>query len=78
MTTETMHPRARRVAGVRNKREDRYFRLAEIDVNVPALPSRREGDLVLLASVFLKRFARNCVKRSSIMVDAQPIDHHGQ
>ena len=37
-------------------REDLYFRLAEINVNVPPLRSR-EGDAVLLAHAFLQRFA---------------------
>ncbi len=37
-------------------REDLYFRLAEISVNVPPLRDR-EGDAVLLAHVFLQRFA---------------------
>lgn len=37
-------------------REDLYFRLAEINVNVPPLRDR-EGDAVLLAHAFLQRFA---------------------
>ncbi len=37
-------------------RDDLYFRLAEITVNVPPLRSR-EGDAALLAQAFLQRFA---------------------
>ena len=37
-------------------REDLYYRLAEIVVRIPSL-SERPGDAVLLAKVFLKRFA---------------------
>ncbi|AZI37422.1 putative two-component response regulator [Caenibius tardaugens NBRC 16725] len=38
-------------------REDLYYRLAEIVVKIPAL-AERPGDAVLLAKVFLKRFAK--------------------
>lgn len=37
-------------------REDLYYRLAEININIPAL-SEREGDVVLLAHSFVNRFA---------------------
>jgi len=37
-------------------REDLYYRLAEITVNIPPL-NEREGDAVLLARAFLNRFA---------------------
>ncbi len=37
-------------------REDLYYRLAEIVVNIPAL-RERQGDAVLLAHAFLRRFA---------------------
>ena len=37
-------------------REDLYYRLAEIVVQIPAL-RQRQGDAVLLAHAFLKRFA---------------------
>ena len=38
-------------------REDLYYRLAEIVVNIPPL-SARQGDAVLLAHAFLRRFAQ--------------------
>jgi two-component system NtrC family response regulator len=38
-------------------REDLFYRLAEVVVKIPAL-AERPGDAVLLAKVFLKRFAR--------------------
>ncbi|MEM9878916.1 MAG: PEP-CTERM-box response regulator transcription factor [Pseudomonadota bacterium] len=38
-------------------REDLYYRLAEITVNIPAL-AEREGDVVLLAHAFVNRFAK--------------------
>ncbi|MGD1955631.1 MAG: sigma 54-interacting transcriptional regulator, partial [Sphingomonadales bacterium] len=37
-------------------REDLYYRLAEITINIPAL-AEREGDVVLLAHAFVNRFA---------------------
>lgn len=37
-------------------REDLYYRLAEITINIPPLKDR-EGDAILLAQSFLKRFA---------------------
>jgi len=37
-------------------REDLYYRLAEITVNIPTL-AEREGDVVLLAHAFLNRFS---------------------
>jgi len=39
-------------------REDLYYRLAEIVVNIPALRARN-GDAVLLAHAFLRRFAQD-------------------
>ena len=39
-------------------REDLYYRLAEIVVNVPPL-RQRQGDSVLLANAFLRRFAQD-------------------
>ena len=39
-------------------REDLYYRLAEIVVNIPPL-RERSGDAVLLAQAFLRRFARD-------------------
>ena len=38
-------------------REDLYYRLAEMVINIPAL-SERHGDALLLAHAFLRRFAR--------------------
>jgi two-component system NtrC family response regulator len=38
-------------------REDLYYRLAEIEVNIPPLRSR-QGDAVLLANAYLRRFAQ--------------------
>lgn len=37
-------------------REDLYYRLAEITINIPSL-AEREGDVVLLAHAFVNRFA---------------------
>jgi two-component system NtrC family response regulator len=42
--------------GEKRFREDLYYRIAEIAVNVPRL-SARKGDPVLLAHAFLRRFA---------------------
>ncbi|OYU44012.1 MAG: PEP-CTERM-box response regulator transcription factor [Burkholderiales bacterium PBB4] len=39
-------------------REDLYYRLAEIVINIPAL-RQRQGDAVLLAQNFLRRFAQD-------------------
>lgn len=39
-------------------REDLYYRLAEIVINIPAL-RQRQGDAVLLAQSFLRRFAQD-------------------
>ncbi len=38
-------------------REDLYYRLAEIEVNIPPL-RKRHGDAVLLANAYLRRFAQ--------------------
>jgi two-component system NtrC family response regulator len=45
-------------------RQDLYYRLAEIVIDIPPLRSR-QGDAVLLAHVFLRRFARD-QKRASM------------
>jgi two-component system NtrC family response regulator len=58
-------------------REDLYYRLAEIVVNIPPLRSRH-GDAVLLAHAFLRRFAQE-QRRSSLQFseDAlEAIDQH--
>lgn len=39
-------------------REDLYYRISEITINIPPL-REREGDALLLAKVFLERFARD-------------------
>jgi two-component system NtrC family response regulator len=56
--------------GQRTFRDDLYFRLAEISINVPALRDR-EGDAVLLAHAFLQRFAQGRkLKFSGDAIDA--------
>jgi two-component system NtrC family response regulator len=45
-----------------NFREDLYFRLAVINIALPAL-REREGDVLLLAKAFLDRFAENSKKK---------------
>ena len=56
--------------GQRTFRDDLYFRLAEISINVPALRDR-DGDAVLLAHAFLHRFAPGRKLRfSSDAIDA--------
>ena len=47
-------------------REDLYYRLAEIVVNIPPL-RQREGDALLLAQAFLRRFAQE--QRRSLSFD---------
>ncbi len=58
-------------------REDLYYRLAEIVVNIPAL-RERQGDALLLAQAFLKRFAQD-QRRSLTFSDAAiaAIESHG-
>jgi two-component system NtrC family response regulator len=58
-------------------REDLYYRLAEIEVNIPPLRSR-QGDAVLLANAYLRRFAQE-QRRSNLSFsdDAiQAIERH--
>ena len=50
------HRPVEEMLAARTFRDDLYFRLAEITVNVPPL-REREGDAVLLAHAFLQRFA---------------------
>lgn len=50
-------------------REDLYYRLAEIVVNIPAL-RQRQGDPVLLAQSFLRRFAQEQRRSLSFSDDA--------
>jgi two-component system NtrC family response regulator len=47
-------------------REDLYYRLAEIVIDIPPLRQRR-GDAVLLAHMFLRRFARE-QRRANLML----------
>jgi len=49
-------------------REDLYYRVAEIVVNIPPLRERR-GDAVLLAHAFLKRFAVDQRRGSLVFTD---------
>ena len=51
-------------------REDLYYRLAEIAVEIPPLRTR-QGDAVLLAHAFLKRFASE--QRSSLRLDEDAV-----
>ena len=50
------HRPIEKMLGERTFRDDLYFRLAEITLSVPPL-REREGDAVLLAHAFLRRFA---------------------
>ncbi len=52
-------------------REDLYYRLAEIVVEIPALRAR-DGDAVLLAHSFLRRFAQE-QKRGSLMFSEEAL-----
>jgi len=57
-------------------REDLYYRLAEIVVNIPALRDR-QGDALLLAQAFLKRFAQEQRRSLSFGDDAMTaIERH--
>ena len=49
-------------------REDLYYRLAEIVINIPAL-RQRQGDAVLLAQSFLRRFAQDQRRGSMAFTD---------
>ena len=57
-------------------REDLYYRLAEIVVNIPPLRARN-GDAVLLSHAFLKRFAQEQRRSLSFSEDAiRAIEQH--
>ncbi len=57
-------------------REDLYYRLAEIVVNIPPL-RQRQGDALLLAHAFLRRFAQDQRRSLSFSEDAMvAIDRH--
>lgn len=57
-------------------REDLYYRLAEIVINIPALRDR-QGDALLLAQAFLKRFAQEQRRSLSFGDDAMAaIERH--
>lgn len=47
-----------RMVGEEKFRDDLYFRLAQVTLNVPALRERGSGDITFLADLFLGRFAR--------------------
>jgi two-component system NtrC family response regulator len=49
-------------------REDLYYRLAEIVVNIPAL-RQRQGDALLLANAFLRRFSQDQRRGSLVFTD---------
>ncbi len=51
------HRNLKQMIAEQNFRDDLYYRLAEITVNIPSL-SERTGDSVLLAKHFLNRFSR--------------------
>jgi two-component system, NtrC family, response regulator len=51
------HQNLHQMISDQNFREDLYYRLAEVTVNIPRL-AERYGDSVLLAKLFLARFAR--------------------
>ncbi|HRP26070.1 MAG TPA: PEP-CTERM-box response regulator transcription factor [Thauera sp.] len=58
-------------------REDLYYRLAEIVIEIPPLRAR-EGDAALLAHAFAQRFARENGRRSLVLADdaLSAIDAH--
>ena len=58
-------------------REDLYYRLAEIVVDIPAL-RERDGDAVLLAHAFVQRFANDHGRGSMTLTDdaVQSIESH--
>jgi len=58
-------------------REDLYYRLAEIVVDIPAL-RQRDGDAVLLAHAFVQRFANDHGRGSMTLTDdaVQSIESH--
>ena len=58
-------------------REDLYYRLAEIVVDIPALRDR-DGDAVLLAHAFVQRFANDHGRGSMSLTDdaVQSIEMH--
>ncbi len=58
-------------------REDLYYRLAEIVVNIPAL-RERQGDALLLAQAFLRRFALEQRRNLAFTDEAMTaIERHG-
>ena len=59
-------------------REDLYYRLAEIVIEIPPLRDR-EGDATLLAHAFAQRFARDNARRTPMLSDEalSAIEAHG-
>ena len=72
------HQDLRRLISEGRFREDLYYRLAEIVVNIPQLRTR-EGDAALLAHAFTRRFAQEQNRRSlSLAPDAvRAVEKHG-
>ena len=71
------HQDLRRLISEGKFREDLYYRLAEIVVNIPPLRAR-VGDAALLAHAFTRRFAQEQGRRSlSLAADAlRSVEHH--
>ena len=71
------HQDLKSLIGEKRFREDLYYRIAEIVVNVPRL-SARKGDPVLLAHAFLRRFAAEHHRSSLTFSDEalQAIEAH--
>jgi two-component system NtrC family response regulator len=71
------HQDLKSLIGEKRFREDLYYRIAEIVVNVPRL-SARKGDSVLLAHAFLRRFAAEHHRSSLTFSDEalQAIEAH--
>src|SRR4029434_6581447 len=65
------HQDLKGLIGEKRFREDLYYRIAEIVVNVPRLAARK-GDPVLLAHAFLRRFAGEH-RRSSLAFSAEAL-----
>lgn len=67
-THQNLNPASNKI----NFREDLFYRLAEIVVNIPPL-SERKGDAALLAHVFLQRFGAD-QKRYSMRLHRDAVD----
>ena len=70
------HQDLQSLIGQQRFREDLYYRLAEIVINIPAL-RERQGDALLLAQAFLKRFAQDQRRSLTFTDDAMnAIERH--